>query len=65
MSLALAETIPTVTVLTKPKGLPIAIAQLPTLTSSELPQLTAFNLISVLTLSNAKSVLASAPINLA
>ena len=65
MSLAFADTIPKVTVVANPNGLPIAKAQLPTLALSELPQFTGVNSKSVSTFKIAKSVFLSEPINLA
>ena len=50
ISLAFAETIPNVTVVARPNGLPIAKAQFPTFALSESPQLTGFNSRSVSTL---------------
>ena len=57
----LALTIPVVTVLLKPKGLPIAITQSPTRSTSELPKVTAGKESFVSILMTAKSVFGSSP----
>ena len=61
MSRLRAETMPSDTEPPRPKGLPIASTQSPTLSLSELPKLTAVSGLSGLTRSTAISVLASRP----
>ena len=65
MSRLRAEMIPVVTVPPRPKGLPTASTQSPTLAASELPQLTKGSALPASTLSRARSVFLSAPISLA
>ena len=63
MSRERAETMPAVTVLPRPKGLPIAITQSPTRTVSLSAKVTAGKGPSPLILSRARSVLESRPIS--
>ena len=65
ISLFLAEIIPAVTVPPKPKGLPIATAQSPTLALSESPKLTGLNWSLASIFKTAISIYGSAPITLA
>ena len=61
MALPFALTIPDVTVLVKPKGLPIAITQSPTLSSSELPKVALDSVALESILRTARSVFGSRP----